>query len=354
MGFITHFNLNYGIFSHFYLKFILIVILKNKNLEFTMSHPSKAILEVKELTKEFPAKETKKTFTAVDHISFSLHSGEILGLLGPNGAGKTTTIQMLLSTLRPTSGSIFFFGKDFFKNRSEILKEISFASTYISLPSHLTIKENLEIHGKLYELSGKTLHSRIEKFLAEFDVLEMQNRTMVSLSAGQKTRVMLARAFMTYPKIVLLDEPTAALDPDMAQEVRKFILRQQQEYKVSILFTSHNMGEVADLCERILVLKSGKIIADDTPDALANSVSTCQVNLIVGDGLKRTISYAAEQKLKYSVEERWISIEVDEHKIADLLAGLAAAEVSYSQIWIEKPTLEDYFIHISQQQTPKI
>lgn len=319
-----------------------------------MNQSLKSVLEVKGLTKEFPAKKTKKNFTAVDHISFSLHSGEILGLLGPNGAGKTTTIQMLLSTLKPTSGSILFFGQNFFTNRSAILKDISFASTYISLPSHLTIKENLEIHGKLFNLSGKILKTRIDKFLTEFDVIEMQNRTMVSLSAGQKTRVMLARAFMTHPKIVLLDEPTAALDPEMAQEVRKFILRQQQEYKVSILFTSHNMSEVAELCERILVLKSGKIIADDTPDALAESVSTCKVHLIVGDGLKRTISYAEEQNLNYSVEERWIAIEVDEHKIADLLSGLALAGVSYSQIWIEKPTLEDYFLHIAQQQTSKI
>lgn len=313
-----------------------------------MYQSHKTVLEVKELTKEFPSKEAQKKITAVNHISFSLHSGEILGLLGPNGAGKTTTIQMLLSTLKPTSGSILFFGKNFFTNRSEILKEISFASTYISLPSHLTIKENLEIHGKLFNLPRKTLHTRIEKLLTEFDVLEMQNRTMVSLSAGQKTRVMLARAFMTHPKIVLLDEPTAALDPEMAQEVRKFILRQQQEYKVSILFTSHNMSEVAELCERILVLKSGKIIADNTPDALAGSVSTCKVNLIVGDGLKRTIAYTQEHNLKYTVEERWISIKVDEHKIADLLTGLAKAGVSYSQIWIEKPTLEDYFLHIAQ------
>jgi ABC-2 type transport system ATP-binding protein len=305
------------------------------------------VLEVKDLTKIYKSQETHKPFFAVDHISFSLRSGEILGLLGPNGAGKTTTIQMLLSTLKATSGEIYFLGKNFFTCRSEVLQNISFASTYISMPSHLSIQENLEIHGKMYGMSGKELKARIEKFLKAFDAWDMRDRAIASLSAGQKTRVMLTRAFMTHPQIVLLDEPTAALDPEMAQEVRNFIRKQQQEYNVSILFTSHNMDEVAELCQRVLVLKSGKIIADDTPEALASSVSTSRVHLVVGDGLKRTMSYAQDHSLPYVVKERSIAIEVDEHKIADLLIGLARVGVSYSKIWIEKPSLEDYFLHIA-------
>lgn len=308
-------------------------------------------LQVTQLTKTFPAKEKgQEPFVAVDHISFSMGSGEILGLLGPNGAGKTTTIQMLLSTLTPTSGQISFFGKDFFKHRCEILQDVGFASTYVSLPAHLTVQENLAVHGRLYGITGNKLSERIEKFLNAFGVWKLRFKEAGTLSAGQKTRVLLAKAFLTQPKIVLLDEPTAALDPDIALEVRRFVLNQQREQKVSVLFTSHNMDEVTEVCDRVLVLRSGKIIADNTPDALAASVSTTRVHLVVGDGLKRTIAYAQTHKLPHVIQERWIAIEVDEHKIAELLTGLAHAGVSYSQIWIEKPSLEDYFLHVAQQQ----
>lgn len=311
---------------------------------------SSPILSVDRLVKKFPSnKEKDKPFVAVDHISFQLSQGEILGLLGPNGAGKTTTIQMLLSTLTPTSGTITVFGKDFFQERSAILQHVGFASTYVSLPSHLTIHENLEIHGRLYGLSGKLLAERIEKFLTAFDAWDMRSRTIMTLSAGQKTRIMLAKAFMTHPKIVLLDEPTAALDPDVAYEVREFIVRQQKEYGVSILFTSHNMEEVTAVCDRVMVLQHGKIIADDKPDVLAASVSVARVHLIVGDGLKRTVEYVERQGMAYIVQERSIVIDIDEHQIAQLLMGLAQVEVVYSQIWIEKPTLENYFLQIAKQ-----
>ncbi len=310
---------------------------------------NKLVLEVKDLVKQYPSRqEGSKHFLAVDHISFALGEGEILGLLGPNGAGKTTTIQMLLSTLTPTGGAISFFGKDFFKHRSEILQDVGFASTYVSMPAHLTVHENLTVHGQLYGLRGQRLKNRIEKFLNAFSAWDIRHQEFGSLSAGQKTRAMLAKAFVTHPKVVLLDEPTAALDPDIAYEVRKFILAQQRDQNVSILFTSHNMDEVTEVCNRVLVLRKGVIIADDTPDALASSVSTSRVNLIVGDGLKRTIAYALEKGFAHTVKERWIEIALDEHKIADLLMGLAQVGVTYSQIWIEKPSLEDYFLHIAQ------
>lgn len=309
------------------------------------------VLVVDQLTKIFPAKQKDQSpFVAVDHISFSLGSGEILGLLGPNGAGKTTTIQMLLSTLTPTSGSIRYFGKDFFTDRSAILQDVGFASTYVSLPAHLTVSENLMVHGRLYKLSGGKLQARIEKFLKAFGVWDLRSKESGGLSAGQKTRVMLAKAFISHPKIVLLDEPTAALDPDIAHEVRRFILNQQREEQVSVLFTSHNMDEVTTVCDRVLVLKNGTFIANNTPDALAASVSTTRVHLVVGDGLKRTVSYALAHNLIHSIQDRAIAIEVDENNIAQLLTGLAHVGVSYSQIWIEKPSLEDYFLSISAQR----
>jgi ABC-2 type transport system ATP-binding protein len=309
-----------------------------------------SVLDVKNLAKVFAArKDAKEEFVAVDHISFALKHGEVLGLLGPNGAGKTTTIQMLLGTLTPTSGHISYFGQDFNTHHSWALQQIGFASTYVSIPHHLSVYENLAIHGRLYGMSTHDRRAASEKFLKTFGAWDIRDQMFGTLSAGQKTRVTLAKVFMTRPRIVFLDEPTAALDPDIAQEVRVFIRKQQQEHGVSILFTSHNMGEVTEVCDRVLVLQQGKIIADDTPAALAASVSMTHVYLDVGDGLKRTIAYVQSQNLSHQVEERWITIKVDEHKIAELLTELARAGVVYSQIWVERPTLEDYFLTIAQQ-----
>src|SRR3989344_2466688 len=222
------------------------------------------VLKVKNLTKSFG------DFTAVDRVSFELKKGEILGLLGPNGAGKTTTIRMLLGTLKPTSGQIEYFGKDFFANRSEVLQEINYASAYSRLPWRLTAGENLDVYARLYGVKNRK--ERIDNLMREFEVSEIKNKTMDGPSAGQSTRVMLCKAFINYPKLILLDEPTASLDPDIASRVRQFLLRQQEEYQVSMLFTSHNMKEVTEVCDRVIFLKNGKIIAEDTPENLAKRV----------------------------------------------------------------------------------
>jgi ABC-2 type transport system ATP-binding protein len=304
------------------------------------------VLNVEKLTKIFAG---KKPFTAVDHITFNLKEGEILGLLGPNGAGKTTTIQMLLSVLTPTSGQINYFGQDFKTHRSEALQQIAFASAYINLPWRLTVWENLDVYGRLYCLSKSQRQQRIKKLLTQFNAWQLKDKSIGSLSAGQKTRVMLAKAFLSYPKIVLLDEPTASLDPDVADEVISYIQKQRMEYNVSILFTSHNMAEVAEVCDRVMFLEKGKIVACDTPEQLAKSVSTAHVQLLVGDGLKRTIEYAQEQKLGYKLDNRSIEVSVDEQKIAAFLSGLAQKGVEYSQISIQKPTLEDYFLQLARK-----
>ncbi len=296
----------------------------------------------------FLSRETAP-FVAVNNISFKVREGEILGLLGPNGAGKTTTIQMLLSTLTPTSGSIEYFGKDFFRYRSEILNHVAFASTYVSLPARLTVYENLYVHGKLYGIPSHSLFERIKKFLTIFDLWHVKDREAGALSAGQKTRVMLTKAFMTYPKIALLDEPTASLDPDVAHEVRQFILKQQREQGLTVLFTSHNMDEVAYVCNRVLVLQQGTIIASDKPEKLAARVSTSYVQLVVGDDLSKAIAYLNEHKLAHRTVERFLEITVDENKIASLLTGLARAGVNYSEIAIQKPTLNDYFLSLTKQ-----
>lgn len=305
------------------------------------------VLSVKNLTKTYPG---KKKFVAVDHISFDLHRGEILGLLGPNGAGKTTTIQMLLSTLTPTEGEITYFGKDLQTHRSDILKDVAFASSYIRLPWQLTVNENLQVYGRLYGISSPERKSRIEKLLKFFGVWKMRDKEMSSLSAGQTTRVMLSKAFLAYPKIALLDEPTASLDPDIAHEVRAFVKEQQKSYEVSMLFTSHNMDEVADVCGRVMFLQEGKIVANDTPENIARSVSIAHVELVVGDGLKRTIEYATKNALKHEVIDRAIKISIDEHKIAELIENLGKIGVRYTQIVVDKPSLEDYFLSLVKQK----
>lgn len=311
------------------------------------------VLRVEKLTKIFPTSWSlfgghTKAHTAVNNISFHVGEGEIVGLLGPNGAGKTTTIHMLLSTLTPTSGSINYFGKSLDTHRSELLQLIGFASTYAKLPSRLSVYQNLDVYGRLYGLSDKERSKRIRECLTFFGMWEKRDRDVGVLSAGETTRAILAKAFLANPKIVLLDEPTASLDPDVALEVRHFVELQRSEHGTSFLITSHNMDEVTEVCDRVLFLKGGNIIADSTPELLARSIAIARVMLLVGDGLKRAIQYVAEHKLNYRVEGRSIEVEVDEREIASLLMGVTHAGVNYSQISIEKPSLEDYFVHVSK------
>ena len=238
------------------------------------------ILTVTDLTKIYPPEKKGGTpFTAVNSISFELFEGQILGLLGPNGAGKSTTISMLLGNLSPTSGNIAYFGKNFATHRSEIMNTVTFASTYIRMPWRLSVMENLRVYAFLYGVSEATFQERAKKFLSFFDVWSQRDKTMSQLSAGQITRIMLAKAFIPYPRVVLLDEPTASLDPDIAHQVRAFVQEQQKTFNTSILYTSHNMDEVSEVCDRVLFLKNGTVIANDTPAKLAGSLHTAKMVL---------------------------------------------------------------------------
>lgn len=308
-----------------------------------------AILDVNQLSKVFPPeKKGGKSFTAVNKVSFAMEDGEILGLLGPNGAGKSTTIAMLLGVLSPTSGSIEYYGQDFFSNRSEVLQSVTFASTYIKMPWRLSVLENLRVYAQMYGVYGKTFEKRAKHFLDFFEVWSQKDKTMNQLSAGQITRVMLAKAFIPHPRVVLLDEPTASLDPDIAHQVREFIKIQQKEFQTSILYTSHNMDEVADVCDRVVFLRHGKVVAVDTPVQLAKSVSVSRMHLVMADGLKRTARFAKEFGYKPNIQEREIQIEIDEQEIAQFLTKLAGEGIEYQQISIDKPTLEDYFLSMSK------
>lgn len=311
-----------------------------------------SILSVKHLTKIFssgwPPFTPSKSFTAVNDISFDLKHGEILGFLGHNGAGKTTTIQMLLGTLTPTSGTITYFGKDFATHRIDILKKVSTASGYDKLHARLTVWENLDVVGRIYNIAHDQRLAQIESVLKSFDMWSMRDKEMGSLSAGQTTRVMLAKAFLPNPEIVILDEPTASLDPHSAHEVRKFILEVKKQKGVSILFTSHNMEEVTQVCDRVLVLKDGAIIANSTPEKLATSVRTAHVHLHITQGLEILEQLLNSSYFNFTRERNDVSIVIDEQKIADLLSILAENKIKYSQISIDKPSLEDYFLTLAK------
>ncbi len=219
---------------------------------------SSPVVQVRDLTKRFDH------FTAVDGISFDIHPGEIVGLLGPNGAGKTTTIQMLLGLVTPTAGSIRMFGLNLDGNREAILRQINFSSTYISMPYSLTVEENLRIVGKLYGMPH--VDRRLEEVVKQLEMEEFRTKLTRKLSTGQMTRLTLAKAILTEPKILFLDEPTASLDPDIAHKIRSFLKDVRRSTGVSMLYTSHNMREMAEMSDRIIFLQRGKIVAEGTAE----------------------------------------------------------------------------------------
>ena len=218
-----------------------------------MSFP---IVEIRQLTKRFG------DFTAVDRVSFDIQPGETVGLLGPNGAGKTTIFQMLLGVVTPTEGSIHMFGLDLIKHREEILRQVNFSSTYISMPYALTVEENLRVTGKLYSLPD--INRRIDDVLKKLEMEDIRQRLTRKLSSGQMTRLTLAKAVMTEPKILFLDEPTASLDPDIAHKIRAFLKEYRDVSGLSMLYTSHNMREMEEMSDRIIFLQRGKIVAQGT------------------------------------------------------------------------------------------
>jgi ABC-2 type transport system ATP-binding protein len=212
---------------------------------------------VRDLTKRFG------DVAAVNGLSFSVSSGEIFGLLGPNGAGKTTTIQLLLGLTTPGSGDIHVLGLSMPGDRLAILQRVNFSSAYISLPSNLTVRENLRVFAGLYGVRRPV--EKIDQLLEMFEIADTGKRTTGGLSSGQLTRVNLCKAFLNDPEVLFLDEPTASLDPDIAEKVRTVLLRLQRERRVTVVYTSHNMREVEVLCDRVLFLSRGRAVAEGTP-----------------------------------------------------------------------------------------
>lgn len=212
---------------------------------------------VRGLTKQY------KSVSAVAGISFDVQQGSITALLGGNGAGKTTTISMLLGALIPTSGTVHMLGHDMATNRFAALKRMNFSSPYVDLPKKLTVRENLRVYGRLYGVPA--LEDRIAALAGELDLKDFMDRAVGKLSAGQQTRVSLAKSLINAPDVLLLDEPTASLDPDTADRIRGYLQNYCQHHGMTILLASHNMREVERLCDNVIMMKSGKIVDRGTP-----------------------------------------------------------------------------------------
>ncbi len=218
------------------------------------------VVDVQALTKRY------QNVTAVDDVSFAVPGGQITALLGGNGAGKTTTLAMLLGLLLPTAGSIRIFGEDMLRHRYRVLPRLNFSSPYVDLPHRLTVRENLTVFALLYSLRRPA--ERIRELAAEFDFAALLDRKAGALSSGQKTRVALAKALLNRPELLLLDEPTASLDPDTADWVRTYLERYARETHASILLASHNMAEVERLAADVLMMKAGRIVDRGAPAEL--------------------------------------------------------------------------------------
>ncbi|WP_395844920.1 ABC transporter ATP-binding protein [Archangium violaceum] len=218
------------------------------------------VLSVQGLRKQYG------TTVAVDGISFDVGRNEIVGLLGPNGAGKTTTINMLLGVLEPSSGSIHIEGVDLAKRRAQALERTNFAAVYAPLPGNLTVRQNLRVFGLIYGV--KELSKRIEELIAQFDLERFRDVKCGVLSSGEQTRVALAKAMLNRPRLLLLDEPTASLDPSTARDIRARIREFATQGTGGVLWTSHNMYEVEEVCDRVLIVSHGKILLEGDPRTL--------------------------------------------------------------------------------------
>ena len=219
------------------------------------------ILEVKNLKKTYPSGTE-----ALRGIDFAVKRGEIFGMLGPNGAGKSTTLNILIGLLSASSGSVRVFGKNFFKNESEAKEHMNIATAHADLAGNLTVKQNLKIFAIMYGV--KNYEDKISSLCAQFDIKHILKSRFGELSAGQKTRVNLCKSLINDPEVLLLDEPTASLDPAIAARVRELLLDLQKKHRRTILFTSHNMREVEEMCDRVALLHKGRIYEIDTPEAL--------------------------------------------------------------------------------------
>ncbi|KKS84482.1 MAG: ABC transporter, ATPase subunit [Candidatus Gottesmanbacteria bacterium GW2011_GWB1_43_11] len=253
---------------------------------------------------------------------------------------------MLLGIMTQTSGTVSYFGKEFTQHREEILSKINFASAYSHLQSRITVRQNLTIMAGLYDIRDP--NKRIDELLDLLEVRDLVDKLYWHLSSGQKTRVVLVKALLNKPRLILMDEPTASLDPEIAQKVVELIRTLRQKENVAILYTSHNMAEVEELCDRVMIMDKGRIVAEDTPLELTKKIGTAR--LIVTFDAKQEIvgKYLTEKDYIHSFpRDHVVSIEVSEQDIPKVLFGLGENGVWITEVDIKKPNLEDVFLAIA-------
>jgi len=300
------------------------------------------VLEVKNLIKIFG-----NSFTAVDNVSFVVPRGKVIGLLGPNGAGKTTTIHMLLGISTPTFGEIRYFGKNFQTNRNYCLQKINFTSSFNSLQNRISVWENLIVFSGLYEV--KNPEKRIRELIEYFEIGYILNKRYGDLSAGQRTRVNIIKSLLNDPELVLMDEPTASLDPDIADKMLSLIEGLRKEKHISVLYTSHDMHEVTRLCDEVIFLSRGKIVAQDTPINLTKRITAAAVRLMFTDSKESFEKYLKENNYSYSfIDSHTVSVETIESAIPKLIYGVSKAGLYVTDIEVKKPNLEDVFLQIAR------
>lgn len=299
------------------------------------------VLEVQNLRK------TYGVFTAVDGISFTVSRGEIVGFLGPNGAGKTTTIQILLGITTANGGTISYFGKDFVSHREACLQRINTTSAFNTLMGRISVWENLVVFAELYQVPDS--RKKIVALLDQLEASDLRNRLYKDLSSGQKTRVNLVKALLNDPEVLLMDEPTASLDPDIADKTLTLIEQLRSERNISILYTSHNMSEITRICDRVIFLDHGRIVAEDSPKNLTKLVSGATLRIVFDKKTPELDAYVQSKALDHSYPEHaTIEVKTEERSIPGILFDLSKTGIWIEDIEIKKPSLEDVFLKFAR------
>lgn len=302
------------------------------------------VLEVRNLVKNYG------TFRAVDDISFSVERGKIVGFLGPNGAGKTTTIQVLLGTTLANGGSIAYFGQDFVTHREACLQRINAASAFNTLMGKISVWENLFVFAELYGTHDPK--RKITELLEQFEISDLRDELYKDLSSGQKTRVNICKALLNDPELLLMDEPTASLDPDIADKTLSLIEQLRRDRNLSILYTSHNMNEITRICDEVIFLDHGKIVAQDTPQNLTKRISSATLRISFDARTAAFDAYLKDKSLDATFpEHNTVSILSHEAGIPGILFDISKTGIWITDLEIAKPTLEDVFLQIARKDT---
>ncbi|MEK6943257.1 MAG: ABC transporter ATP-binding protein [Nanoarchaeota archaeon] len=303
-------------------------------------------IEVSNLVKTF--KEKGKTITAVDGISFNVKKGEIFGLLGPNGAGKSTTINILTGLLEKDSGMIKILGYEPEKNWEFVKNNSNVATAYSWLSDVLTVRQNLRVYAKIYGV--KNHEKKIDEMLNLFELKDLENRKVIRLSSGENTRVVLCKGLINNPKVLFLDECTVGLDPDIADKTRKIIKNYQKQNDCTILFTSHYMQEVEELCDRIAFMSNGKIAKVDTSTNLKKLVKEHTVEISVKQNTAALKKFLEKEGIKTIMSNGKLIFETtkENDKIYKIMSKIFRQGFILTHLDIKSPTLDDIFIKLAR------